>query len=163
MASGDGLGGGRLMGEPVRNPAPHAGPVLRRAPRVDRAPTAAGPVYAILLALLVASVVILLVGGNPLEAYSALLGGMFGTPDRINASLGRSTPFIGAALAVAFAFRAGLFNIGAEGQLLVGATTAAWVGTFSWLADVPGPIAHPDHRRSPARWEARSGAASPAC
>ena len=62
---------------------------------------------------------------------------MFGTADRIAASLGRSTPFIGAALAVAFAFRAGLFNIGAEGQLLVGATMAAWVGTFSWLADAP--------------------------
>ncbi len=101
------------------------------------------PVYAILLALLVASGVILLVGSNPLEAYWALLRGMFGNTDRVAASLGRSTPFIGAALAVAFAFRAGLFNIGAEGQLLVGATTAAWVGTFSWLADVPGPIAIP--------------------
>ncbi len=99
------------------------------------------PLYSVLLALAVASVIILLVGGNPLEAYSALLDGMFGTPDRINASLGRSTPFIGASLAVAFAFRAGLFNIGAEGQLLVGATAAAWVGTFSWLADVPAPLA----------------------
>jgi ABC-type uncharacterized transport system permease subunit len=89
----------------------------------------------------VASVIILLVGGNPLEAYAALLDGMFGTPDRINASLGRSTPFIGASLAVAFAFRAGLFNIGAEGQLLVGATAAAWVGTFAWVADVPAPLA----------------------
>ena len=101
------------------------------------------PVYAILLALVVAGVVIVLVGSNPFEAYWALLRGMFGSADRINASLGRSTPFIGAALAVAFAFRAGLFNIGAEGQLLVGATTAAWVGTFSFLADVPGPIAIP--------------------
>jgi len=101
------------------------------------------PLYAIFLALLVASAVILVVGSNPLEAYWALLRGMFGSTDRIAASLGRSTPFIGAALAVAFAFRAGLFNIGAEGQLLVGATTAAWVGTFSWLADVPGPIAIP--------------------
>jgi len=101
------------------------------------------PVYSILLALLVASVVIVVVGSNPFEAYWALLRGMFGSTDRIAASLGRSTPFIGAALAVAFAFRAGLFNIGAEGQLLVGATTAAWVGTFSWLADVPGPIAIP--------------------
>ena len=54
------------------------------------------PVYAILLALLVASVVILIVGGNPLEAYWALLRGMFGCADRIAASLGRSTPFIGA-------------------------------------------------------------------
>ena len=101
------------------------------------------PVYAILLALVIAGVVIVLVGSNPLEAYWALLRGMFGSADRINASLGRSTPFIGAALAVAFAFRAGLFNIGAEGQLLVGATTAAWVGTFSFIADVPGPIAIP--------------------
>ncbi len=101
------------------------------------------PVYAIFLALVVAGVVIMLVGSNPLEAYWALLRGMFGDPDRIAASLGRSTPFIGAALAVAFAFRAGLFNIGAEGQLLVGATAAAWVGTFSWLADVPGPVAIP--------------------
>jgi simple sugar transport system permease protein len=99
------------------------------------------PLYAVLLALLLAGAVIVAVGANPLEAYWALLRGMFGTADRINASLGRSTPFIGAALAVAFAFRAGLFNIGAEGQLLVGATAAAWVGTFSWLADLPGPIA----------------------
>jgi len=98
------------------------------------------PLYAVILALAVAALVILAVGANPLEAYSALLRGMFGSADRINASLGRSTPFIGAALAVAFAFRAGLFNIGAEGQLLVGATAAAWVGTFSWLADLPGPL-----------------------
>ncbi len=101
------------------------------------------PLYAILLALVVAGIVIVLVGGDPFEAYPALLEGMFGSADRINASLGRSTPFIGAALAVAFAFRAGLFNIGAEGQLLVGATAAAWVGTFSDLADVPGPISIP--------------------
>jgi ABC-type uncharacterized transport system permease subunit len=101
------------------------------------------PLYAILLALTIAGLVIVLVGSNPFEAYWALLRGMFGSADRINASLGRSTPFIGAALAVAFAFRAGLFNIGAEGQLLVGATVAAWVGTFSFIADVPGPIAVP--------------------
>ena len=99
------------------------------------------PLYAVALALGVAALVILAVGANPLEAYSALLRGMFGNADRINASLGRSTPFIGAALAVAFAFRAGLFNIGAEGQLLVGALLAAWVGTFSWIADLPGPLA----------------------
>ena len=42
------------------------------------------PLYSVFLALVVASVIILLVGGNPLEAYAALLDGMFGTPDRIN-------------------------------------------------------------------------------
>ncbi len=101
------------------------------------------PLYAILVALVVAGVVILLIGKNPLDAYWALLRGMFGTPERIAASLGRSTPFIGAALAVAFAFKAGLFNIGAEGQLLVGATVAAWVGTWSWLAGLPGILLIP--------------------
>jgi simple sugar transport system permease protein len=101
------------------------------------------PLYAIIVALVVAGIVIVLIGKNPIEAYWALLRGMFGNPDRIAASLGRSTPFIGAALAVAFAFKAGLFNIGAEGQLLVGATVAAWVGTFSWLAGLPGPILVP--------------------
>lgn len=101
------------------------------------------PLYAIVLALVVAALVIVAVGSNPIEAYWALLRGMFGNADRIAASLGRSTPFIGAALAVAFAFRAGLFNIGAEGQLLVGATAAAWVGTLSWVADVPGWLAIP--------------------
>lgn len=101
------------------------------------------PLYAVIVALVVAGVVILVIGKNPLDAYWALLRGMFGSTDRIAASLGRSTPFIGAALAVAFAFKAGLFNIGAEGQLLVGATLAAWVGTFSWLAGVPGILLVP--------------------
>ena len=99
------------------------------------------PVAAVFLALLVGSVVILFVGENPIEAYWALLRGMFGSGDRIAGSLGRSTPFIGAALAVAFAFRAGLFNIGVEGQLLVGATAAAWVGTWAVVGDMPGVVA----------------------
>ena len=85
---------------------------------------------------------ILLVGENPID-------GVLGAAPRhvraartaIAASLGRSTPFIGAALAVAFAFRAGLFNIGVEGQLLVGATAAAWVGTWAWIADLPAVLA----------------------
>ena len=99
------------------------------------------PICAILLAFAVGSVVILLVGENPLTAYWALLRGMAGSWDRVAASLGRSTPFIGAALAVAFAFRAGLFNIGVEGQLLVGATFAAWLGTWGIVDDMPGPVA----------------------
>lgn len=99
------------------------------------------PVYAILLAFAVGAIVILAIGENPIEAYWALLRGMFGSPKRIAGSLARSTPFIGAALAVAFAFKAGLFNIGVEGQVLVGATAAAWAGTWAWLGDVPGLLA----------------------
>jgi len=117
--------------------------VGRAASASWRSQPALVPVAAIVLALAVGAVVILLVGDNPLEAYAALLRGMFGSPDRIAASFARSTPFIGTALAVAFAFRAGLFNIGAEGQILVGATLAAWVGTFSYLHDVPGILLIP--------------------
>ncbi len=101
------------------------------------------PLLATLVAVVLAGILILAVGTNPLEADWALLRGMFGSWDRVAASVARSTPFIGGALAVAFAFRAGLFNIGVEGQILIGATTAAWVGTFSWLADVPGPLMIP--------------------
>ena len=99
------------------------------------------PICAILLAFAVGGVIILLVGENPITAYWALLRGMFGGKDAIAASLGRSTPFIGAALAVAFAFRAGLFNIGVEGQLLIGATVAAWVGTWHFVGDLPAVLA----------------------
>jgi simple sugar transport system permease protein len=68
---------------------------------------------------------------------------MAGSWDRIAASIARSVPYIGSALALAFAFRAGLFNIGAEGQLLVGGVIAAWVGTWSWMVDMPGIVAIP--------------------
>jgi ABC-type uncharacterized transport system permease subunit len=101
------------------------------------------PFYAILLSFIVGGVLITLIGVNPFEAYWALVRGMFGSGDRIAASIARSVPFIGSALALAFAFRAGLFNIGAEGQLLVGGTAAAWAGTWAFMSDTPGIIAIP--------------------
>ena len=101
------------------------------------------PLYAILLAFIVGGALIALIGVNPFEAYWALVRGMFGSPERIAGSVARSVPFIGSALALAFAFRAGLFNIGAEGQLLIGGLTAAWVGTWAFMSDVPGIIAIP--------------------
>jgi ABC-type uncharacterized transport system permease subunit len=128
-------------------PGTAAGPPRDRMPRIvrgyfDLQPVLV-PVCAILLALVVGAVIILLVGENPFTAYWALVRGMAGSWNRVAASLGRSTPFIGAALAVAFAFRAGLFNIGVEGQLLVGATMGAWVGTWGIVDDLPGPVAIP--------------------
>lgn len=101
------------------------------------------PLYAILLSFIVGGVLITIIGVNPFVAYWSLVKGMFGSWDRIAGSVARSVPFMGSALALAFAFRAGLFNIGAEGQLLVGGVTAAWVGTWAWMFDVPGAIAIP--------------------
>lgn len=101
------------------------------------------PFYALLLAVLVGGALIAIVGVNPFTAYGYLIKGMFGSGDRIAGSVARSVPFIGSALAVAVAFRAGLFNIGVEGQLLVGGVTAAWVGTWAFLAGWPGVLAIP--------------------
>lgn len=95
------------------------------------------PLYALFLALLVGALVMLAAGANPLEAYGALVTGAVGNPDRLVRMLVRSTPYLVAGLAVALAYRNGLFNIGAEGQLLVGALTGVWVGTMPSLAVLP--------------------------
>lgn len=101
------------------------------------------PVYAVLVAVAIGSLVIVAAGSDPVKAYGALVRGAFGTPERVAQTLGRSTPYIIASLAVAFGFKAGLFNIGAEGQLLVGVTLGAWVGTWSWLAGTSALVAVP--------------------
>jgi simple sugar transport system permease protein len=87
------------------------------------------PVGAILMALLVGAFFILAIGKNPVTAYVALIQGAFGDSYSIGETLENTTPLILTGLAVAFAFRAKLFNIGAEGQFLMGALAATWVGT----------------------------------
>ena len=86
------------------------------------------PLVAVLLGLLIGALLLIASGANPIEAYSALLKGAFGTPVAVQRTLEKATPLIFSGLAVAFAFKAGLFNIGAQGQLLVGAVVAAFVG-----------------------------------
>jgi simple sugar transport system permease protein len=86
------------------------------------------PVLAVFTALVVGGVIIWISGGNPLEAYRGLLEGAFGSPRAISATFIWATPYIFAGLAVALAFKGGLFNIGAEGQLALGAVAAAWLG-----------------------------------
>ncbi|HOB41121.1 MAG: ABC transporter permease [Limnochordia bacterium] len=86
------------------------------------------PLAAVVLALLIGSVLILYVGENPLTAYGILFRESLGSVRNIATTLQRATPLMFTGLAVAFAFRAGLFNIGAEGQLYLGAFAAVWVG-----------------------------------
>jgi simple sugar transport system permease protein len=103
---------------------------------------------AILLGLLVGAVLIVVSGvigpaqtfdpTLPITAYGALLDGALGGPKAIANTLNSATPLIFAGLSVAFGFRAGLFNIGANGQFLVGAFCAAMVGTAVAL---PFPLA----------------------
>jgi general nucleoside transport system permease protein len=72
------------------------------------------------------------------DTYWALLDGAFGSRDAISATLERAAPLMCAGLGVTLAFRVGLFNIGAQGQLIMGAICASYVG-FTW--DLP-PVLH---------------------
>ena len=85
-------------------------------------------IIAILIAFLVGAMVLLVTGYSPLEAYAAMMKGAFGDVFGIGQTFTQATPIIFTALAFLFAFKGGLFNIGAEGQLLVGGFAAALVG-----------------------------------
>jgi simple sugar transport system permease protein len=103
------------------------------------------PVLAVFTALVVSAIVIALTGQDWLAAYIGLWEGSFGSLDAIEDTVVRSTPFIIAGLAVGLGFKAGLFNIGAEGQLYAGSVLAvvagiAFAGLTPWL-HVPLAIA----------------------
>ncbi|HMU92461.1 MAG TPA: ABC transporter permease [Anaerolineales bacterium] len=101
------------------------------------------PFLAILTAVVVGGVIIAFVGGNPILAYRGLLEGSFGSTKALSETAVWATPYIFAGLAVALAFKGGLFNIGAEGQLAVGAVASSLVGYAlpEWLGyDLPAII-----------------------
>jgi general nucleoside transport system permease protein len=86
------------------------------------------PLVAVLAAFLVGSIIVLLIGDNPLTAFYHMIGNSFGSLNDLGYTLFIATPLIFTGLAVAVAFRCGLLNIGAEGQLYVAAFVTAWVG-----------------------------------
>jgi simple sugar transport system permease protein len=102
------------------------------------------PVLAVITALFIGAIVILISGGNPLLAYAGIYEGSIGCPGTVSqgsfapaqlvcwrstaGTLVTAAPYITAGLAVAIAFKCGLFNIGAEGQLLAGSLVAALAG-----------------------------------
>jgi ABC-type uncharacterized transport system permease subunit len=97
--------------------------------------------WAFLIALAAASALIIAAGGAPLEVYRLLAAGTWGHPYGIGQVLFKTTPLIFTGLAVSLALRAGLFNIGAEGQLTIGAFLTALVGMHS--ASLPPMVALP--------------------
>jgi simple sugar transport system permease protein len=86
------------------------------------------PIIAIVLGLVCGAIIMLVSGYDPIAGYSALWYGIFGEPYYIGETVRQVTPYILTGLAVAFAFRTGLFNIGVEGQVIVGWLAAVWVG-----------------------------------
>lgn len=88
------------------------------------------PFISVLLAFFVSGILLLLVGTNPLEAYSSLLNGAFGSSHRIGETIIKAIPFIILGLGISVAFKAQIWNIGADGQFTLGAIFAMIVALY---------------------------------
>lgn len=86
------------------------------------------PVFAVLAAFAVGAVILLLQGVNPLEAYQSMIIGAFGSKNGLSDTLVKATPLLLVGLGIAIAFRGGVINIGAEGQIIMGSLFTTWVG-----------------------------------
>src|SRR5258708_14542364 len=96
------------------------------------------PLLAVVTALVLGGIVIFATGGNVLLAYQGLWEGSLGRPQSLSETLVWATPYIFGGLAVALAFKAGLFNIGVEGQIALGSLGSVYVGYA--LTGVPFPF-----------------------
>lgn len=114
--------------------------------RFERRPTTppvlllATPVIAVTVALALSGVLIALAGASVPEAYRQILVGAFGSRLSVTETLARATPLILTGLAAAVAFRVKLWNIGAEGQLYLGAIAVVALGA-QWTAGLPDALA----------------------
>lgn len=93
------------------------------------------PLLSLFLALLFGAVLLALAGANPIETYRAMIGGAFGTTYNVSETLVKAVPLILTGLSVAIAFRMLFWNIGAEGQLVMGGIATAWVALF-WVENL---------------------------
>ncbi|SDK71365.1 ABC transporter permease [Natronincola ferrireducens] len=94
-------------------------------------------IISILLGFIIGAVILALAGFSPTEAYSVMIRGVFSRPSYVAWTIIGSTPIIITGLSIAFAFKTGLFNIGAEGQFIIGAIAAAIVG---YIVELPAII-----------------------
>ena len=104
------------------------------------------PVFATCAALLVGAAMLLFLKVNPIEAYKALWDGAFGTSNALAETLVKATPLLLVGLGICISFRGDVINIGGEGQMIVGALLATWVGlTFinlpGWLVIILSMLA----------------------
>ncbi len=93
-------------------------------------------IIAIIVGFLVGAILLAIIGVNPLAAYGKLLSGSLGQINYITWSIVYATPLILTGLSVAFAFKTGVFNIGVEGQFVVGSLAASIVGVCLELSSI---------------------------
>jgi simple sugar transport system permease protein len=117
------------------------------------------PLVALAISLAIGALFILAIGENPLEVYALMLRESLGTGYGIGQTLFKATPLVFTGLAVALGFRAGLFNIGAEGQLYLGGLAAGLAGLTltAWPAPLALPLAIAAAAAAGALWGAIPG------
>ena len=92
------------------------------------------PVFATLAALVLGAIMLLFLKVNPMEAYQALWEGAFGSSNAFAETLVKATPLLLVGIGICISFRGDVINIGGEGQMIIGAILATWVGlTFTGL------------------------------
>jgi len=101
---------------------------------------------AVVAAFLVGGIIVWMVGDSPMLVYDLFFSSAFGSVDGFSYTLFYATPLIFTGLAVAVAFKCGLLNIGAEGQLTVAAFATAWVGLMlpgwpAWIVVILAALA----------------------
>jgi simple sugar transport system permease protein len=87
------------------------------------------PIFSILCSFLAGAILIACIGGNPVEAYQYLFRGAYGSLSNFGETVVKAVPLIFTGLAATFAYKCGVFNLGAEGQFVMGACASIWVNT----------------------------------
>ncbi len=96
-------------------------------------------IAAFLIALLIGAVIFLIIGQNPLQAYGSMVQGALGKKTGIRQVVKFAVPLLGTALALAPCFKMRYWNIGAEGQITMGAMAAAYFALF-WAGRIPSAL-----------------------
>ena len=95
------------------------------------------PVVSVLLAFVIGCAVMAFLGANPLTALQSLWTGAFGNLRNVGTTLSRATPLIFTGLCACFAYRCGVFNLGGEGQFIIGSVACCYVATQSGIEGFP--------------------------
>lgn len=96
------------------------------------------PLASVLLAFLIGCIIMLALGANPLVALQNLWVGAFGSLRNLGTTLSRATPLIFTGLCACFAYRCGVFNLGGEGQFIMGSIVCCVIATQSGITGFPG-------------------------
>lgn len=96
------------------------------------------PLYSLILAFIIGSIIIIASGNSPMEIYGKLIGGAFGSRKGILQTLLQATPLLFSGLAISFGLKGGILNLGVEGQLYIGALFSTVVAIY--VKGLPAPI-----------------------